>query len=344
MAFSKKRSVITRTPPPSGGGVEFLRTPAEPRSISLDFQTQIRPVRPGEIERSLLLLLTDPNDTPEEVIEKTKSFQQLASLQKYDLTRQMVAFQEGQIVCASLFVPQPGRVAFVFQSPLIYGGSDLKVRELAVRTLQEACFWACQEGNRLLQVIVEPQDAARQGLCRAAGFRLLTDLKYMIHDGKIKPPNVPAIKYDWLDYDKLHHELFKKIITETYQGSCDCPELENLRDIEDVISSHRAAGKFDAKLWKLLLFQGKPAGVLLLIPLPDQQVMELTYMGLCPEARGKRLGEVLIAEALTCTNQYQRQFLTLAVDQRNHFACRLYQNFGFVEILQRSVLIYSARK
>ena len=344
MVISKKRSVITRIPLPSTGAVEFLRAPAKPETISLDRRTRIRPIRPEEIDQSLFLLLADANDSPEQVIEKKKSFQQLADHQRYDLGKQIVALCDDKLVCASLFVPQPGQVAFVFQSPLVNGASDVKVRELAVRALRETCRWAFQEGHRLLQVIVESDDAARQELCRAGGFKLLTDLKYMIHDGQIKPPDVPDKKYDWLCYDRSHHDMFQKIIMETYQGSRDCPELEDLRDIEDVIRSHQAAGKWDYKLWKLLMNQGKSAGVLLLMPLPDAQVMELTYMGLCPPARGKRLGEVLIAEALACASQYQRRFLTLAVDQRNHFAYRLYQKFGFEDILQRTVLINSAPK
>ena len=343
MPFAKKRSVITRTPP-STGAVEFLRAPAKPETISLDHRSRIRPVRPEEIEQALLLLLTEENDGPQQVIEKKKSFQQLAQRQRYDLSKQIVALCDDKLVCASLFVPQPGQVAFVFQSPSVNGASDIKIRELAVRALQEMCRWAFQTGSRLLQVIVEPDDTARQELCRAGGFKLLTDLKYMIHDGKNKTPNVPDNKYDWLCYDRSRHDLFQKIIMETYQGSRDCPELEDLRDIEDVIKSHRAAGKFDYNLWKLLMDQGKPVGVLLLIPMSDAQTMELTYMGLCPHVRGKRLGEVLIAEALACARQNQRRFLILAVDHRNLFACRLYQKFGFEEIMKRTVLIHSTPK
>ena len=343
MSFSKKRSVIARVAP-SAGAVEFLRTSAKPETVSRDRPTQIRSARPEEIDQALVLLLTDKNDSPEQIIEKKKSFQQLARRQQYDLSKQIVALHHDKLVSASLFVPQPGGVAFVLQSPLLNYPPDMPIRDWALRALQEMCRWAFQEGSRLLQAMIEPDDAARQDLFQAGGFKFLTDLKYMIHDGRIKPPYLPDPKYDWLCYDRSRHDLFQKIIRETYQGSRDCPELEDLRDIEDVINSHRAAGIFDSHLWKLLIYQGKPAGVLLLIQLSDPQAMELTYMGLCPQMRGRRLGAVLIAEALTCTSQYQRRFLTLAVDRRNHFACRLYQNFGFEEILQRTVLIQSAPK
>ncbi|MCP4708106.1 MAG: GNAT family N-acetyltransferase [Planctomycetes bacterium] len=343
MSFSTKRSVITRKPPPPGA-VELLRPSAKPEAISLDRQTRIRPVRPEEIDQALELLLTDPNDSTEQVIEKIKYFQQLAGRQQYDLSKQIVALHDDKLVSASLFVPQPGQLAFVFQSSPVNGALDMNIRELAVLALKEMCRWAFQEGNRLLQMIVEPEDRDRQELCRAGGFNLLTNLQYMIHDGEHNPLNPPEKKYDWLCYDRSRHDLFQKIITETYQGSHDCPELEDIRDIEDVISSHRAAGRFDYKLWKLLVHQGNPIGALLLIPLSDSQAMELTYMGLSPEARGMHLGDVLIAEALACAKKYQRRFLTLAVDQRNHFACRLYQKFGFEEIFQRTVLIYSAPK
>jgi len=70
--------------------------------------------------------------------------------------------------------------------------------------------------------------------------------------------------------------------------------------------------------------------------------MELTYMGLCPEARGEKLGKYLIHEAIACARRSGSRCLTLAVDCRNQPAYRLYRAVGFKNFLTRTVLYRSA--
>ena len=51
------------------------------------------------------------------------------------------------------------------------------------------------------------------------------------------------------------HALFAETILQTYRDSLDCPGLNGVRQIEDIIAGHKASGEFDPALWFLLCEQ-----------------------------------------------------------------------------------------
>ncbi len=61
-------------------------------------------------------------------------------------------------------------------------------------------------------------------------------------------------------------------------------------------------------------------------------VYELTYMGVAPAARQKKLGQSLLRRAIKNVQQLGGDRLWLAVDERNSVARTLYEQFGFQEI------------
>ena len=300
---------------------------------------RVRPIQPHEIAQALPLLFDDGKSSNQTLRDKTKAFTELARQENYNLSKQMVVADETRVFHACCFVPQEGKTAFIFTSqPKRTVRSDGLLFDLAVTMLNRLSQWAFEEENKLLQVLVEPADHDRNRLGVASGFRELTELIYLTRDTL-----TPVLTFEqpdpirWLPYSAQSHNLFKKIIKQTYRDSLDCPELENLRDMEDVLCGHKGAGQFDPTGWKLLMADGNPAGVLILSPFKKGRTMELTYMGLCPEARGKGYAQCLLAEALRYAQQAQMEHITLAVDHRNRPACRLYEQFGFFEILRRSV-------
>jgi len=327
--------IIQKPVKPSPAPVPLRRLPVE------SFENlRVRPIQHREIEQALPLLFDDDKSSAQALRDKTKAFTELARQENYNLSKQMVVADETRVFQACCFVPQDGKTAFIFTSqPKKTHRGDVRFFDLAVTMLSRLSEWAFEEGSRLLQVLVEPADRDRSQLCLASGFRELTDLIYLSR-GTL----TPALTFEqpdhirWLHYSAQSHNLFKDIIKQTYRDSLDCPEIENLRDMEDVLCGHKVAGQFDPTGWKLLLADGNPAGVLILSPLKKGRAIELTYMGLCPEARGKGYAQYLLAEALRYAQRGQMENITLAVDCRNRPACHLYQQFGFFEILRRSVL------
>jgi len=302
----------------------------------------VRPIQSQEIDQALTLVLTDRAGFGLNVEAGLKSFYDLARRENYDLNQQMVVLQNDQVVFACLFVTNPGRTAFVFSAPPDLSNSALLKHSLhALRKLNE---WAFSLDCNLLEVLLDTDDTAREDFFRRGGYRKLTDLIYQSRSCLTDEPlPAPSSTIRWLVYDTDHHDLFKQVIQLSYRDSLDCPELENLRDMEDVIRSHQAAGRFDPRCWKVLLDREQPCGVLLLSPLRTSPVIELVYMGLIPSGRQAGRGKILLEEALRCAQSRKADHIMLAVDVRNTWALRLYRRFGFTDFLRRRVMYYSSR-
>ena len=143
----------------------------------------------------------------------------------------------------------------------------------------------------------------------------------------------------WVAYGPETHALFGRTITETYRQSLDCPRLNGLRDIEDVLAGHKASGEFDPRLWGLLCEGDVPLGALLLARAAPAGALELVYLGLTPEARGRGLGDVLMRRALAAAAAEGGARLSLAVDSDNAPALKLYYRHGMQRVGAKAALM-----
>ena len=303
---------------------------------------QIRCVTVQEVNEALALLFCPGGSSGSDSREaeaKVKAFRAIALKEKYDLSRHIVVLRGDKMVFSCLSVPNEGRTAFVYSSAP--DPADPQLDEYAVEALQQLCQWTISYDSNLIEALLETEDDLRKKIFLHCGFKELTDLLYLSRAGSlpVQQLNSPE-NIRWLDYNQENHNLFKDAIRQTYHDSLDCPELENLRDMEDVVRSHKAAGSFDPHWWKLLLHHDEPCGVLLLSLLPDSNPMELVYMGRTPSVRGRGWGQLLLQKAVECSRQSGVSCLMLAVDCRNHIARQLYKQFGFMEFLRRTVLLY----
>ena len=132
----------------------------------------------------------------------------------------------------------------------------------------------------------------------------------------------------WLEYSPQTHPLFARAIGESYEYSLDCPGLNGLRDIQDVMAGHKATGDFDPAAWFVLVNQDVPLGAMLLSRIPRTDAVELVYLGLTPDSRGRGLADLLMRQALWATAWMNRSRLTLAVDSQNAPALKLYYRHG----------------
>ena len=129
----------------------------------------------------------------------------------------------------------------------------------------------------------------------------------------------------------------------SYEDTLDCPKLFGLRDPPDILAGHRATGRFDPSLWTLLRVDTKPVGVVLLNPFPEQRTIELVYLGLAPVVRGRGFGRQLLRHALHLLQGRRERVVTLAVDENNGPALKIYREAGFRSELRRVALIRSLR-
>jgi ribosomal protein S18 acetylase RimI-like enzyme len=131
----------------------------------------------------------------------------------------------------------------------------------------------------------------------------------------------------WVTYGPETHAHFAATIAATYAQSLDCPLLNGMRDIEDVLAGHKSSGNFDPRLWALLCDGQTPLGALLLAPMQPGETLELVYLGLVPAARGRGLADVLMRQALAVAARGPGR-LSLAVDSQNVPALKLYYRHG----------------
>lgn len=303
----------------------------------------LRKIQINEVEKSLELLFEEPLVSAQQAADKVLSFKQVAQKEKYDLSLQYVIVNQfNDIVGASLFVSSPGGTAFVFTSSVErYAIQYPDIVELSHEMIQQVSLLAISYGVKLLQALTIPIDQFRKSMLANSGYTYLTDLVYF--GRTLSTPAFVFEKphhYQWLTYSEENDGLFKEVLSRTYLDSQDCPELENLRTIDDVVLSHKASGVFNPQGWKILLDESQnPLGVVIMSQLRHCNTLELTYMGVVPQARGKGVARILLSALCSHAQTNGNEAITLAVDLRNERASKLYTFFGFIEMFSRSIYL-----
>lgn len=297
---------------------------------------------PQDTRRVLRMALASAGMSPADIEMHVTGFMQYARSMKLDLSRQWVAVRGGRIISACTCIESPGRTAMLFLPD-----SRVSCREPGViRALVDAAIEdASSRGIRLAQCLLDPDDLETRRAVQQSGFRTIAELVYMeleTASARARPGSTASTDCDgitWLTYSTSRHLDFKNLIAETYEGSLDCPGLSGLRDMEDVIAGHKAAGLFDESRWLIACHHGEPAGCILLGENPLRPTLEVVYMAVRPAARGRGLGGVLLQRGLEVAYAAQFEKVTLAVDSMNHPALNLYRRVGFRATLRRTALL-----
>lgn len=211
----------------------------------------------------------------------------------------------------------------------------------------------------MAQALTEPAHAWAQEAFLAAGFMHVGNLTYL-RRGPVSWIATPApnlgdaaelrtfASLEAAAGRKAAEAAFGAALEASYEQTLDCPELCGLRSISDVLDSHRATGQFDPRLWWVMLggdaaaapAERKPLGCLLLNPCKDQQTIELVYIGLAAEARGRGWAKPLLLHGMSVALQGRRGYeVACAVDDRNTPARNLYASLGFRESGHRVALV-----
>lgn len=294
--------------------------------------------RRGEaIER----LVSDP-DSPSK--EAARRFLEFAADNKIHLEHMWAVFHEGNhaIRRTLLAVPSPGRTAMVFTTR-IHRNEEIAEAGLLVRQAMDEL-----QGSEihLAQVLLDPRDDKERQTYILGGFTELAKLSYLERPAP-SPRDVKPI--DWPDGVSIeacrdpHDPEWAEVLDRTYEHTLDCPGLLGLRQTPDILEGHRSIGVFEPGLWTMVRVNGKGAGVLLLNPVPASRSVELVYLGMVPEARGAGLASRLLRYGLGLLAGRPERSVTLAVDDQNTPAMKLYHAHGFRRSLRRVALIRALR-
>jgi ribosomal protein S18 acetylase RimI-like enzyme len=242
----------------------------------------------------------------------------------------------GVIVCE----PIAGAGAILWP-PVLAGGPRIDLENLLIH---HACDWLRSTGARLAQCLLPPDEAPLAGSLLRNGFNQVTSLSYLCHDRFLCEETIADPKPLCFEpYDPAHPALFHETLVRSYQHTLDCPEVNGVRTIEEVIAGHQAQAGGDTSRWWLVRRAGEvgedPLGVVLMHVVRPGEEGEVAYMGVVPEARRQGFGRAMLHKALDAARLSGIPRLTLCVDDRNLPAWRLYQRAGFVPFDQRLVFL-----
>ena len=82
---------------------------------------------------------------------------------------------------------------------------------------------------------------------------------------------------------RKYQKLFHDVLLRSYQETLDCPEVNGVRTMEEVVTGHRSQGRHAPSRWWLAWHEKTAAGVLLLTELEDVDGWDLSYVGVVPE-------------------------------------------------------------
>ena len=301
-----------------------------------DASVTIRPARPAEYVNAIQLLFGghSPDLSEAQVREFIASTQERGG----DLGMLHVGERGGTLTLACMPLTSPGRTMLMFTSPT----PAKPLRQATSRLIDAVCLAAADRNVQLAQVLLEPGDDALHRIYADAGFESMAELIYLSGAPRraASPPQLPPA-FRWAHYSESTHDDFVRTIHESYRDGLDCPALNGIRDMRDVIEGHKGSGgEFEPKLWSLLLEANIPRGVLLLSTSGrGDEVMELIYLGLTPESRGRKLGGILFRQALSEAAGRGNDRLSLAVDAKNIPALKLYYRNGMARVATKSAMM-----
>jgi ribosomal protein S18 acetylase RimI-like enzyme len=206
--------------------------------------------------------------------------------------------------------------------------------------VRHAISWLRQRGGKLVQCLLAPEEDALAASLVRNGLPHVTDLWYFRHDLDFPFP--------WLDApDRLRYrgfsttteEQFRRVLLRTYEGTRDCPEINGVRTVEEILEGHRSQGVFDPERWWLTHDGDEAVGLILLTETPEAEAWDVMYVGVVPEARRRGWAREMVRRALRAAHAADAAQVTLSVDARNRPAWNLYTDLGFRPFENRQVYL-----
>jgi ribosomal protein S18 acetylase RimI-like enzyme len=238
---------------------------------------------------------------------------------------------------ALVSAPVPGGAALIWP-PGCVGGERRIERE--DRLLQHASAWLRGRGVKLVQALLSSDEKHLATSLERNAFVCITTLWYMRHNLEVPVGclDTPA-RLHFQAYDPDNPGLFHRTLERTYENTLDCPEINGLRTIEEVIQGHRSQGDYDPDHWWLAWDGDRPVAVLLTMSMPETGDWEVSYMGVVRSARRCGFGREVLLKALFEARAADVPRVTLSVDERNRPAWELYRQVGFEPYDQRAVYL-----
>ncbi len=246
--------------------------------------------------------------------------------------------QSNRLVAAAVVIKSPGGAG------LVHFGVDNQHaagrRDAAAACLNSLADRANTLSIELLEVLVDPYLPFEIDILNLSTFTYLTNLIYLTRDVSRPTVSFPCTQpLTWIPYDESQEDLFSQALQATYAETLDCRELSGLRPTKAVLADHRVTGVFSPSRWWVALTSDGPAGVILVNKIEFQPAVEIVYVGVAKHARGRGVSDALLCRVFDTSRASGDRLVTLAVDERNLPARKMYDRWGFEQALIRQAWI-----
>jgi mycothiol synthase len=238
----------------------------------------------------------------------------------------LIAQRGTEVVGAVWAQRQPGRVASVWPAAT----REPQAIACADALLAEAVTWLGRSDVRVAQALVAPDAEEQAARFERHGFAPMAELLSMMSLAAQFPTSAPRSSLRLESAPGEDDSRLAAVVERTYEGTLDCPRLNGVREVRDVLAGYRACGAFDPAQWFIVCREKRDVGCLLLTDHPDEDQWEIVYAGLVPEERGVGSGLALARHAQWLARQAGRSRLVLAVDAGNVPAVATYTSADFV--------------
>ena len=173
-----------------------------------------------------------------------------------------------------------------------------------------------------VQAVLEEESA----VLRDGGMPVVSTLLMLEREAGPEDAGIaPEAGLVWLPYSGTEPARFEETIRRTLEGSKDVPAVQGALPASEMLAAYRPKGKEVPARWWLAEAGGEAVGCLLLNA--EGETLELKYMGVVPEERGKRLGRALVRKAIQEGRGFKR--IAVTVDEANGAAKAIYLAHGF---------------
>jgi mycothiol synthase len=294
----------------------------------------IRPARPEEWAQAFRLVFKHVPSPDRQA--RVRNALRLLRQGELDRAGVIVSAANGTLLGAMVCLPVAGASGLVWPPQAATGGDQRKIEDAL---LTYAIAWLRQRGAKMGQTLLAREESGLAASLKRQGFVHITNMWYMRHELRSLPartPVAPALTYE--TYRDGDRSLFHQILWQSYDQTEDCPEVNGVRTLQEIVAGHQAQGKYDPAHWWLAFQAGRAVAVLLVAEIPEEG-WDLSYLGVIPEARRRGVGREITRKALQEARAAGAGQLTLAVDTRNLAAWNLYRELGFEPFDQREVYL-----
>ncbi|WDI42682.1 GNAT family N-acetyltransferase [Bremerella sp. P1] len=251
----------------------------------------------------------------------------------------MTATRGNRVVSSIWCLSQPGKIGTVWGPGILSEESD----STADLLIQQAVQFAKHHDCHLLQSLVGPENRPAGNLLAGCGFQSITLLSHLEALTEDVPAEPPHSDLQFRRCDDFQSEAFRNLVAQTYENSLDCPELDGMRDVADVLEGYHATSNKSTYNWYTLENDGEMIGVVITAHHAEPQQLELIYFGLTPRYRQLGLGKEILRFVLQLAQFLGCRSTITGVDQRNTPAIALYRRFGFEQASVKELFLLPLR-